>query len=244
MSNTVIIIPSRLAAKRLPNKPLLKINGIPIVVHTMNRAKESNVGDVFVATPDFKIAEIVEKNNGKVILTQDKHPTGTDRIYEAYSKTMNQKFDLIINLQGDMPNIKSSAISKLEKLTRSNQCDIGTLGSIFKTNDKMEDPNIVKVAVSEKLKENSFLQANDFFRIKKNLNNKDMIYHHLGIYAFTNTSLTQYVKLPRSKNELERNLEQMRAMDNNLIVKVGLSDSVPLGIDTEEDLEKVTKEMS
>jgi 3-deoxy-manno-octulosonate cytidylyltransferase (CMP-KDO synthetase) len=244
MGNTAIIIPSRLAAKRLPNKPLLKINGIPIVVHTMNRAKESNVGDVFVATPDLEIAEIIEKNNGKVILTQVKHLTGTDRIYEAYITKVKQKVDLIINLQGDMPNIKSSAISKLEKLTRSYQCDIGTLGSIFKSNDKMEDPNIVKVEVNEKLEENSFSQAKDFFREKKFLNNKDRIYHHLGIYAFTSTSLTQYVKLPRSQKELERNLEQMRAMDNNLIIKVGLSDSAPLGIDTEEDLKKVIKEMS
>ena len=245
MKNTAIIIPTRLGAKRFPNKPLAKINNLPMIIHVLNRAKESKVGEVLVATPDDEIFRIVNANGGKAILTKKDHASGSDRIYEVYLKELKNNVDLIINLQGDMPNIKSSAISKLEKLTRNNQCDIGTLGSIFKTNDKMEDPNIVKVEVDEKLKENSFLKAKDFFRIKKNLNNnKDMIYHHLGIYAFTNTSLTQYVKLPRSKNELERNLEQMRAMDNNLVVKVGLSDSVPLGIDTEEDLEKVTKEMS
>ena len=100
----------------------------------------------------------------------------------------------------------------------------------------------MKVHVNQDLKRDDFLNANDFFRIKKNLKN-EKIYHHIGIYAFTNVALTKYVKLSRSKLEMERNLEQMRAMENHLIVKVGLSDSATLGIDTEEDLKKIIKEM-
>jgi 3-deoxy-manno-octulosonate cytidylyltransferase (CMP-KDO synthetase) len=243
MKNTVIIIPTRLGAKRFPNKPLAKINNVPMIVHVLNRAKESNVGKVFVATPDKEILHVVTENGGKAILTKNDHPSGSDRVYEAYLKEINNEFDLIINLQGDMPNIKPNSILKLEKLMRKNGCDIGTLASQIKDKSEVINPNIVKVQIDKKLQEDSFFVAKDFFRIKKDLTNEE-IYHHIGIYAFTNTALTKYVKLNRSKLEKERNLEQMRIIDNNLIIKVGLSNSSPLGVDTEEDLIKVEKEMS
>jgi len=243
MKNTVIIIPTRLGAKRFPNKPLAKINNVPMIVHVLNRAKESNVGKVFVATPDKEILHVVTENGGKAILTKNDHPSGSDRVYEAYLKEINNEFDLIINLQGDMPNIKPNSILKLEKLMRKNGCDIGTLASQIKDKSEVINPNVVKVHIDKKLQEDSFFVAKDFFRIKKDLTNEE-IYHHIGIYAFTNTALTKYVKLNRSKLEKERNLEQMRIIDNNLIIKVGLSNSSPLGVDTEEDLIKVEKEMS
>ena len=243
MKNTAIIIPTRLEAKRFKNKPLAKINGIPMIVHVLNRAKESQVGEVFVATPDNEIVNTVKENGGQAILTKHGHLSGSDRVYEAYLKQLKDNVDLIINLQGDMPNIKPNSISKLEKLMRQNDCGIGTLASFIKNNDEVIDANIVKVLVDQELENDSFLNAKDFFRIKKNLKN-EKIYHHIGIYAFTIVALTKYVKLSRSKFEIERRLEQMRAMENNLVVKVGLSDSTPLGVDTEEDLKKVIKEMS
>ena len=243
MKNTAIIIPTRLSAQRFRNKPLAKINGIPMIVHVLNRAKESRVGEVFVATPDTEIINIVKKNGGQAILTKHDHPSGSDRIYEVYLKQLKDNVDLIINLQGDMPNIKPNSISKLEKLMRQNNCDIGTLASFIKNSKEIIDANIVKVLVNQELKNDSFLDAKDFFRIKKDLKN-EKIYHHIGIYAFTVVALTKYVKLSRSKLEMKRHLEQMRAMENNLVIKVGLSDSTPLGVDTEEDLKKVTKEMS
>ena len=188
-------------------------------------------------------ASIVVNNNGGIaILTENSHPSGSDRIYEVYSKKLKNKVDLIINLQGDMPNINPNTISKLEKLMRNNQCDIGTLASPIKDNNEIADPNVVKVQVDETLKDHSFLQAKDFFRKKKDLIN-EKIYHHLGLYIFTNDALTRYVKLKRSKLEIERNLEQMRAMENNMLVNVGISNSMPLSVDTEEDLRKVEKEM-
>ena len=150
--------------------------------------------------------------------------------------------DLIINLQGDMPNINPDSILKLSKLMNKNICDIGTLASPIKNNDEITDPNIVKVQVNNDLKKDSFIEAKDFFRINKDIKNKK-IYHHIGIYAFTNVALTQYVGFSRSKLEIERNLEQMRALENNLVIKVGLSDSIPLGIVTNEDLEKISREM-
>ncbi len=243
MKNTAIIIPTRLDAKRFQNKPLAKINDIPMIVHVLNRAKESQVGEVFVATPDNEIIDIVKKNGGQAILTKSNHLSGSDRVYEAYLKQLKDTVDLIINLQGDMPNIKPSSISKLEKLMRLNDCDIGTLASFIKNKEEIIDANIVKVLVDQELKNNSFLHAKDFFRIKKDLKN-EKIYHHIGIYAFTTIALTKYVKLSRSKFEISRHLEQMRAMENNLVIKVGLSNSTPLGVDTKEDLRKVIKEMN
>ena len=243
MKNTVIIIPTRLGAKRFSNKPLAKIKNIPMIVHVLNRAKESSVGKVYVATPDNEISDIVKENGGHAIVTKNNHFSGSDRVYEAYLKSLKEGTDLIINLQGDMPNINPDSISKLEKLMRENSCDIGTLASPIKNKDEIVDTNIVKVHVDEDLKNDNFLDAKDFFRTKTNLKN-ERIYHHIGIYAFTSIALSKYVKLSRSKLEIERNLEQMRAMENNMSIKVGLSNSTPLGVDTEADLKKVSEEMN
>ena len=243
MKSTAIIIPTRLEAKRFPNKPLVKINNIPMIVHVVNKAKESLVGEVIVATPDQEIIDVVKKNGGQAVLTKNEHSSGSDRVYEAYLKVLKNKVDLIINLQGDMPNIKPNSIFKLEKLMRNNKCDIGTLSSSIKHKEELNDKNIVKLQVDKELKDNDFLDVRDFFRKSDDLNNKK-IYHHIGIYAFTNTALKKYVQLNRSKLEIERNLEQMRAMENNMIIKTGYTNSYPLGVDTDKDLEKVAKEMT
>ena len=242
MKNTAIIIPTRLGATRFPNKPLAKINNMPMIIHVLNRAKESKIGEVYVATPDDEIFQVVKENGGKAILTKPDHLSGSDRIYEVYTKELKNNVDLIINLQGDMPNIKANSISKLEKLMRSNDCDIGTLASYIADKNEITNMNVVKVQMDEMLKDDDFFIAKDFFRTKKDLND-EKIYHHIGIYAFTNIALTKYVKLSRSKLEIKRNLEQMSALENNLIIKVGLSNTLPLSVDTEEDLAKVTKEM-
>ena len=243
MKNTVIIIPTRLHAKRLPNKPLATINNIPMIVHVFNRAKESKIGEVFVATPDSEIVNVIQDYGGQAFLTENDHAVGSDRVYEIYLKKIKNNVDLIINLQGDMPNIKPNSISKLVKLMRKNNCDIGTLASYITDKKDIINPNVVKVHISQTLQDDNFLEAKDFFRIKKDINN-EKIYHHIGIYAFKNIALTKYVKFARSKLEIERNLEQMRAMENNLLIKVGLCDSPPLGVDTQADLLKVSKEMN
>ena len=243
MKNTAIIIPSRLEAKRFPRKPLAEIKGLPMIIHVLNRAKEAKVGEVFVATPDKEIFDLVKKSGEKAILTSDKHFSGSDRSYEVYINNIKDKVDLIINLQGDMPNIQPKSISKLEKLMRENNFSIGTLAAPIKNKSDFTNQNIVKVQVHEKLQNNNFLEAIDFFRSKKDLKNQ-IIYHHIGIYAFTSDALTKYVTLSRSNLEIERNLEQMRALQNNIKIGVSLSDSCPLGVDTQSDLVKVTKEMN
>jgi len=243
MKNTVIIIPTRLGAKRFPNKPLAKIKKVPMIIHVLNKAKESDVGDVLVATPDQKIKDIVEENGGNVILTKSEHVSGSDRVYEAYKKSSNAEADLIINLQGDMPNIDPTSIINLEKFMRNEKCDIGTLASVIKSKDEIDDPNVVKLEVDKDLNDKNFLDVKDFFRTRTDLGDKK-IYHHIGVYAYTNLALSKYVKLLRSKLEIERNLEQMRAMENNIKIKVAYSRFSPLGVDTEQDLKKVIKEMS
>ena len=236
MKNTTIIIPARLKAKRFPNKPLAKILGKEMILHTLNRGLESGI-EAFVATPDNEILEIVKKHGGNAILTGD-HPNGTSRTLEAITKIKNDNVDLVINLQADLPNINSSSILKLEKLMRKSNSPIGTLASLI-TKDEIDDENVVKVEVETDLKEDSFLKAKDFFRIKQN-SKDEKIYHHIGIYAFTKDALTQYVKLPSSALEVKRNLEQMRIMSN---IKVGYCDSNPLSVDNFLDLKRVEKEM-
>ena len=241
MKNTAIIIPTRLAAKRFPNKPLAaKINNVPMIIHVLKSAIKSGVGEVYVSTPDREILEVVDKHGGNGILTGD-HPNGTSRVWETFKKIKNENIDLVINMQGDQVMLSPNNILKLDKLMRKHNSPIGTLASKL-IKDEINDYNIVKCEVETNLQEDSFLKAKDFFRIKKDLNH-EKTYHHIGIYAFTNIALTKYVKLARSKLEIERNLEQMRALENNLIIKVGLSNSSPLGVDTKEDLEKISKEM-
>ena len=242
MLKTVVIIPSRLHAERLPNKPLAEINGLPMIVHVMERAKESNVGDVIVATPDNEILKVVKENNGNAFLTNNEHKTGSDRIFEVFKSEYKNAANIIINLQGDMPNIKPESITKLNEFMQGENCDIGTLASEIKNQEELNDTNVVKVAVEKELDENNFLEAKDFFR-KNNVLKDKKVYHHVGCYAFTSQSLSKYVDLPRTKKEIERNLEQMRALENKMSIKVGLCKSLPLGVDTVEDLEKIKKEM-
>ena len=241
MNKTAIIIPSRLDAVRLPNKPLKLINNKEMILHVYEAAKKSRVGEVYVATPDQKIIDTVEKFGGKAILTTGDHETGTDRVFEVFKKTLNSNAQIIVNLQGDMPNIQPLDIKNLISYMNLGKCEIGTLASEFTSDKEIENQNIVKVLVKKKLKIGMFAEALDFVRTKPVADNQ--IYHHIGIYAFTNKALLRYVSLKRSKLELERKLEQLRAMENGMKIHVGYIASSPLSVDTEQDLIKVKKIM-
>ena len=241
MNKTAIIIPSRLNAIRLPNKPLKLINNKEMILHVYEAAKKSDSGEVYVASPDKLIVDLVKKFGGKAILTSKNHPTGTDRVFEVFKETLNNEAKIIVNLQGDMPNIDSKDITNLINYMQKGGCAIGTLASKLKSNYEIEDKNIVKVCVEEKIKPGSFVKALDFVRTKPNEGLQ--VYHHIGIYAFTNEALIRYVSLKRSKLELERKLEQLRAMENNLAIHVGYVESSPLSVDTEKDLIEVKKLM-
>lgn len=238
MDNTVILIPSHLRATRLPNKPLLLINDKPMIVHCWQRAVESKVGDVYVATADEEIAKIITAVGGKSILTSKEHKTGTDRIYEAIENNFSKKPKNIINLQGDMPNIDPLAIKLLDKFIKNNSYEIATLATKLNFKKDLENKNIVKVETKKEMQINNFSNALDFFRLK-DINQKNFYYHHIGIYGYQYETLKKFISLKRSNNEIARSLEQMRAMDNNISLVVGLTDSYPLGVDTIEDLEEI-----
>lgn len=238
MDNTVILIPSHLRATRLPNKPLLLINDKPMIVHCWQRAVESKVGDVYVATADKEIAKIITAVGGKSILTSKEHKTGTDRIYEAIENNFSKKPKNIINLQGDMPNIDPLAIKLLDKFIKNNSYEIATLATKLNSKNDLENKNIVKVETKKEMQINNFSNALDFFRLK-DINQKNFYYHHVGIYGYQYETLKKFISLKRSDNEIARSLEQMRAMDNNISLIVGLTDSYPLGVDTIEDLEEI-----
>ncbi len=238
MDNTVILIPSHLRATRLPNKPLLLINDKPMIVHCWQRAVESKVGDVYVATADEEIAKIITAVGGKSILTSKEHKTGTDRIYEAIENNFSKKPKNIINLQGDMPNIDPLAIKLLDKFIKNNSYEIATLATKLNSKNDLENKNIVKVETKKEMQINNFSNALDFFRLK-DINQKNFYYHHIGIYGYQYETLKKFISLKRSNNEIARSLEQMRAMDNNISLIVGLTDSYPLGVDTIEDLEEI-----
>ena len=229
---TLIIIPSRLSATRLPGKPLLKINNLSIISHVFRRAQEANIGEVFVATEDQEIADDVIKNGGNAVLTNKNHKTGTDRIYEAFQKLNIKNVNLIINLQGDEPAIDIKDIINLNQKMIINGSKIGTLASNIKNKNDLENENIVKVITKKNLEVEQFSEAKTFVRNSSNLNN---IYHHIGIYCYRTEILEQFVKLSQSKNEIKNRLEQLRALDNNININVAHANSSPIGVDTEED---------
>ena len=242
MEKIAIIIPSRLSAERLPNKPLKLIKNKEMILHVHDVAKSSNVGEVIVATPDQEILDLVKAHNGQAVLTSDKHQTGTDRVFEVFEGKLKSKPEIIINFQGDMPNLNPDTIKDLVSHMKKNLCDIATLASNIENKDEEKNPNVVKVLVNKNIKDKSFSTALDFFRTSNNSLNK-MTYHHIGIYAFTNKALIRYVSLKRSKLEIERKLEQMRALENQMKIDVGFIDTCPLSVDTEVDLKAVRKIM-
>ena len=242
MSNIAIIIPSRLKAKRLPNKPLKLINKKEMILHVYDAAKNSNVGEVIVATPDRKILDLIKSHNGLAILTSDKHKTGTDRVFEVFEEKLKSTPEIIINFQGDMPNLDPNAIKDLAKHMKKNLCDIGTLASHIESDHEEKNPNVVKVIVDSDIKDKSFAKALDFFRTSNRPLGK-FTYQHVGIYAFTNKALIRYVSLKRSKLEIKRQLEQLRALEDKMKIDVGYINACPLSVDTEEDLIAVKKIM-
>ena len=229
---TLIIIPSRLSATRLPGKPLLKINDISIISHVYKRAKEANIGEVIVAAEDQEIVNDVKNNGGNAILTSDQHKTGTDRIYEAYQKLNLDNIDFIMNLQGDEPAINIEDIVNLNQMMIDHRAKIGTLAA--KVEDKLDlrKENIVKVITENNLEDDPFSKAKIFLRKSQDALN---IYHHIGIYCYSSEILKNFVELTQTKNEIENRLEQIRALDNNIKINVALANKAPIGDDTEED---------
>ena len=236
----LIIIPARLESTRLPNKPLADINGEPMIAHVYKRAKEANIAKVIVAAGNVEIKEVIENIGGEAILTNPDHASGSDRIYEAlnmYDK--ESKFDIIVNLQGDLPNIHKDALSKIISLLESNDADISTLGVKISSEEEFLNKNIVKAYVKN-ISESNYV---DDFDRRFDIGKEEFLYHHVGIYGYKRKALETFIGFDQSESEIERKLEQMRAIENGMKIVLGLIDELPISVDTQEDLDMARRNM-
>ncbi len=234
MSKVLILIPSRIAAQRLPGKPLLEINNIPIISHVVKRGQETGLGEVIVCAEDKEILSAVEKNGGKSILTGNYHKNGTERIYEGLQKLGIKDVDHVISLQGDEPAINPEDIKNLYSFMIKYNSDIGTLAAEIKEDSMLNNESVVKVETGEKLKKNNFALALNFSRKDLSKENSN-VYHHIGIYCYKTSTLEKFVNLKQTINEIKNRLEQLRAIDNSIKINVALAESSPIGVDTKED---------
>lgn len=241
MKKVLTIIPVRLASTRLPNKPLADICGKTMIERVYQQALAANLGDVLIACDGEEIAAEVKKFGGKFVITDPNLPSGTDRIYAAYKKFHGEEFEVIVNLQGDLPNIDPKVIAAAAKAALEHDCDIATVASKIKNEAEISNPNVVKIAIA--FKEENLGKALYFSRcaIPFSKNNSADFYHHIGIYAYKKSALEKFVNLAPSALEQRESLEQLRALENDMKIFVKIVEAHPLSVDTKEDLEIVTK---
>jgi 3-deoxy-manno-octulosonate cytidylyltransferase (CMP-KDO synthetase) len=235
---TIILIPARMAATRLPGKPLLDIAGLPMIVQVLRRAQAAGIGEAVVATDSEAIQAAVEKSGGRAIMTHSDHPSGSDRIYEALEALdPERRVEIVVNLQGDLPTIDPADIRAALGPLSDRAVDIATLAAVIIDPAERSNPNVVKVSgatiVAGRLRATTFTRADAV--------GAGPHYHHIGLYAYRRAALERFVKLAPSANELRERLEQLRALDAGMRIDVAIVNSVPLGVDTPEDLEKARK---
>jgi 3-deoxy-manno-octulosonate cytidylyltransferase (CMP-KDO synthetase) len=236
MADVLILIPTRMAATRLPGKPLAEIAGMPMIAHVLRRAQEAEIGPVVVATDARAIAVAVEKAGGRAVLTRADHASGSDRIFEALTQVDPQgRVKIVVNMQGDLPTLAPAAIAAALAPLAEAAVDIGTLAAEITVAKERTDPNVVKV-VGTPLAPGR-LRALYFTRASAPAG-EGPLYHHIGLYAYRRQALERFVKLPPSPLERRERLEQLRALEAGMRIDVALVDGVPLGVDTPEDLEK------
>lgn len=243
MQNKIlIIIPARLSSSRLPNKPLADIGGKTMIQRVYEQAVKAKLGDVVVACDGEKIANEVKNFAGKYVITDPNLPSGTDRIYAAL-KTLQKdnNYDIIVNLQGDLPNIEPKIIKTTAENLAKDDSDISTIASKVRDKSEVTNPNVVKIAIA--FKEENFGHALYFSRcpIPYAQNGAPQYFHHIGIYAYKRTALEKFIILKQSQLEKYESLEQLRALENNMKISVGIVDSHPISVDTREDLEAAIK---
>ncbi|WP_024517644.1 3-deoxy-manno-octulosonate cytidylyltransferase [Bradyrhizobium sp. Tv2a-2] len=231
----LVLIPARMAATRLPGKPLLDIAGLPMIVHVLRRAEEAQIGRVAVATDTMEIAEAVRAHGGEAIMTRPDHPSGSDRVFEAACKLdPGRQAEIVVNLQGDFPTISPENIRDVLAPLEDPAVDIATLASMIHTEDEDTAPSVVK-AVGSPLGGRRMRAL--YFTRATAPHGDGPRYHHIGLYAYRRAALERYVKLPPSPLELQEKLEQLRALEAGMRIDITIVDTVPRGVDTPVDLE-------
>jgi 3-deoxy-manno-octulosonate cytidylyltransferase (CMP-KDO synthetase) len=234
-TNPIVLIPARLAATRLPNKPLLEIAGQPMIVQVWRRAIEAGIGPVVVTAPDPEIIAAVEAAGGTAQLTSIEHQSGSDRIAEALERVdPDERYDAVINVQGDLPVLEPETIRATFRLLADPKVDIATPVALA-AEDERENPNVVK-AVFEPLGERDG-KALYFTRLPAP-SGLGPLYHHIGLYAYRRAALKAFVAAPQSELEKREKLEQLRALAIGLNIHVAVVDTVPLGVDTQADFDR------
>jgi 3-deoxy-manno-octulosonate cytidylyltransferase (CMP-KDO synthetase) len=236
MADVLILIPARMASARLPGKPLADIAGEPMIVHVMRRAQAAAVGAVVVATDSEAIAACVEKAGGRAVMTRADHVSGSDRIFEALQTVDAEgRAGIIVNVQGDLPTLAPADVAAAIAPLADPAVDIATLAAVIKRAEERSNPNVVKVVgtpiAASRLRALYFTRAPAPF-------GDGPLYHHIGLYAYRRAALARFVRLPPSPLEQREKLEQLRALEAGMRIDVTIVDSVPLGVDTPEELER------
>ena len=232
----LVLIPARMAATRLPGKPLADIAGRPMIVHVADRAVKSGVGRVAIATDSAEIRDAAQAFGHEAVMTGTHHQSGSDRIFEALTTLdPHGKVETVVNLQGDLPTIEPALIGRAAALLDDPAVDIGTLGVEIVREEEKTNPNVVKIVGSplgpDRLRALYFTRATAPW-------GEGPLYHHIGIYAWRRAALARFVSLPPSALETREKLEQLRALEAGMRVDAGLVETVPLGVDTAADLER------
>ncbi len=234
--STVVMIPARLASTRLPDKPLADIGGVPMIVQVWKRAMEADVGPVFVAAGDQAIVDAVKENGGEAVITDPDLPSGSDRIRAALDLIDSERrYGRVVNLQGDLPTIDPALIRAVLRPLDQLGADIGTLATPINNPDERDDPNVVKAVIAFDPAHENLGRALYFTRATAP-SGPGPVYHHIGMYAYQRQALERFSDLPPSPLERRERLEQLRALENGMAIGVVRVDTVPLGVDTSDQL--------
>jgi 3-deoxy-manno-octulosonate cytidylyltransferase (CMP-KDO synthetase) len=237
MGHTLIVIPARMQATRLPGKPMADIHGKPMIVHVWERAMAAGTGRVVVATDSSEIQLAIRNAGGEAVMTRTDHASGSDRVFEAVSKIDPEgDVELIVNLQGDLPTLDPALVTACLGPLRDKGVDIATLAAEISDHDEKSNPNVVKV-VGTPQGTPGRLRALYFTRATAP-HGEGPLYHHIGIYAYRRLSLERFVLLRPSTLEKRERLEQLRALESGMRIDVAVVDTVPLGVDTPADLDR------
>ena len=238
MSHPIILIPARMAAQRLPDKPLADIHGAPMIVHVWRRALAADLGPVVVATDSPRIAAVIAAAGGRAVLTRADHASGSDRICEALTIVdPAARHDIVINVQGDLPTLDPALPRRAAELLTNAATDIGTLAAIITREEERSASQVVKAVATSLPHSAKHLQALYFTRATAPWGEGPLL-HHIGLYAYRRAALLRFCALPPSPLEQREKLEQLRALENGMRIDIAIVDAVPLGVDTPQDLDR------
>jgi 3-deoxy-manno-octulosonate cytidylyltransferase (CMP-KDO synthetase) len=227
-----------MASSRLPGKPLADIGGLPMIIQVLRRAQEADIGPAIVACAEDEIAAIVRAEGGTAILTRSDHLSGSDRVFEAVETfDPDGRFDAVVNLQGDLPALDPVAVSAVFRPLANGDVDIATLGAEIVDMEELDDENAVKAVIS--LEQGARIGRALWFSRLKSPWGAGPHYHHIGIYAYRRAALKRFVTLPPAPLEQRERLEQLRALEHGMRIDAAIVDTVPLGVDTPQDLARI-----